>query len=552
MAYHPAEVGGTIGKYEVRGALGSGAYGTVYLGWQEDLQRPVAIKELGAQMVSDPAFLEGFREEARIMALLDHPNCVKVFDFIELGGRAFLVSEFVDGASLRQVVVDAGSLTPQQALGVLKGSITGLGHAHHLGLTHRDVKPENILADREGTSKLADFGQAYFGAGPGAAGALTGSPPYMSPEQARGGVCDARSDLYSAGCILYEFLTGRPPFLADNAMAVMRMQVSEVAVDPRKVNKKLPKQATKLMARALAKDPAARFQSADEMLSELEDTARAGYGKNWEQSAAIKGLVAASAAGAAVAAGAVGVAAAGATAGATGTAAVGTTTVGAASTTAAAGGGISGTTIAAGAGVAALAGAAAVAYVVISNAVFGHNLVTNGNAEQGSGATTSAAVVRPNGWTTTGNFTVVKYGADVFPSASDPGPPDRGDYFFAGGNGPTASASQTLDVSGGGGAIDSGGKKYTLSAWLGGYGGQNDNATVEATFLSANGQAIGTPARIGPVTDIVRGGKTALKLAQTTGEIPKGTRKVLLKVLLVRTEGNYNDGYADDITFSIS
>ena len=544
-------MGGTIGKYEVRGALGSGAYGTVYLGWQEDLQRPVAIKELGAQMVSDPAFLEGFREEARIMALLDHPNCVKVFDFIELGGRAFLVSEFVDGASLRQVVTDAGSLTPQQSLGVLKGSIQGLGHAHQLGLIHRDVKPENILADRDGTSKLADFGQAYFGAGPGAAGALTGSPPYMSPEQARGAVCDARSDLYSAGCILYEFLTGRPPFIADNAMAVMRMQVSEAAPDPRKINKKLPKQATKLMARALAKDPAARFQSADDMLAQLDDTARAGYGKNWEQSSAIKGLVAASAAGAAVAAGAMGVAAAGAAAGATGTAAVGTTTIGAASTTVAAGGGISGTTIAAGAGAAALVGAAAVAYVVISNAVFGHNLVTNGNAEQGSGAITSSQVVKPKGWTTTGNLTIVKYGVEVFPAANDPGPPDRGDYFFAGGNGAQATATQTVDVSGGSGGIDSGNKQYTLSAWLGGFAGQNDNSTVEATFEDSKGQALGA-ARIGPVTDIARKGKTALVKSEGRGAVPKGTRKILLRILLVRTDGSYNDGYADDVSLTLS
>ena len=375
---------GQIGKDQVRGTLGSGAYGTVYLGWQDDLQRPVAIKELGRAMVADPAFLEAFREEARIMALLDHPNCVRVFDFIETGTQAFLISEFVDGASLRAVVLSSGPLAPQQSLGVLKGSLKGLGHAHHLGLVHRDIKPENILADREGTSKLADFGQSYFGGGPGAAGSLTGSPPYMSPEQAQGGHCDARSDLYSAGAILFEFLTGRPPFVADNPMALMRMHVSEPPPDPRKINKKLPKQATAMMSRALAKDPAKRFQSADEMLASLEDTARHGYGKNWEDSAAIKGLVAATAAGAAMAVGAAGVAAAGAgAAGASGTVAVGTASVGATSTaaatggTVAAGGGISGTAVAAGAGVAAVAGAAAVAYVVVSNALFGHNLVVN-------------------------------------------------------------------------------------------------------------------------------------------------------------------------------
>jgi hypothetical protein len=540
---------GEVGKYQIRGTLGAGAYGTVYLGWQEDLQRPVAIKELGSQLVADPVFLQGFREEARIMALLDHPNCVKVFDFIETGDRAFLVSEFVDGASLRAVVVDTGPLSPQQSLGVLKGSLQGLGHAHHLGLTHRDVKPENILADRDGTSKLADFGQAYFGAGPGAAGAMTGSPPYMSPEQARGGICDARSDLYSAGAILFEFLTGRPPFMADNPMAIMRAHVSDPVPDPRKINKKLPKQATKLMQRALAKDPAGRFQSADEMLAALEDTARSGYGKNWEQSAAIKGLVATTAAGAAAAAAVGGAAAAAGATGAAGTAAVGGTTVGAG--TVATGGGISGTTIAVGAGAAAVVGAAAVAYVIATNAVFGHNLVVNGNAESGSGATTSTAVVKPDGWTTTGQFTVVKYGADIFPSAGDPGPSDRGNNFFAGGNSGQSTATQTIDLGGGSGGIDSGGKKYKLSAWLGGFQDQGDNATVEATFLDANGQAL-TTARVGPVTQVARQSKTGLKLSEATGDVPKGARKVLLRVLIVRTNGTYNDGYADDISLMVS
>ncbi|MGI8609697.1 MAG: serine/threonine-protein kinase [Candidatus Dormibacteria bacterium] len=545
---------GQIGKYQVRGTLGSGAYGTVYLGWQADLQRPVAIKELGQAMVADPAFLEAFREEARIMALLDHPNCVRVFDFIETGTQAFLVSEFVDGASLRAVVLSSGSLAPQQSLGVLKGSLKGLGHAHQLGLVHRDIKPENILADREGTSKLADFGQSYFGGGPGAAGSLTGSPPYMSPEQAQGAPCDARSDLYSAGAILFEFLTGRPPFVADNPMAIMRMHVSEQPPDPRKLNKKLPKQATAMMARALAKDPGKRFQSADEMLASLEDTARHGYGKNWEESAAIKGLVATAAAGAAMAVGAAGVAAAGAgAAGASGTVAVGSATVGA-SGTAAAGttAGISGTTIAAGAGVAAVAGAAAVAFVVVTNALFGHNLVVNGNAEQGSGAVDASQVVKPEHWTATGPFTVLKYGSPEFPSATDSGPPDRGDYLFAGGpNNSRSSATQTIDLSGGSGGIDGGGKRFNLSGYLGGFGGQNDAATISVRFQDAAGRDIGD-AHIGPVTDLTRKGKTGLVKSQTSGAVPKGARKAVITIVMNRTDGVYNDGYADDISLVIS
>jgi len=535
-------VAGQIGKYEVRGTLGRGAYGTVYLGWQEDLQRPVAIKQLGQAMVADPAFLEAFREEARIMALLDHPNCVRVFDFIETGSQAFLVSEFIDGASLRAVVLASGPMAPQQSLGVLKGSLKGLGYAHRLGLVHRDIKPENILADREGTSKLADFGQSYFGGGPGAAGSLTGSPPYMSPEQAQGGRCDARSDLYSAGAILFEFLTGRPPFVAENPMALMRMHVTEPVPDPRKINQKLPKQATALMARALAKDPDKRFQSADEMLTSLEDTARHGYGKNWEQSAAIKGLVAVAATGAVMAAGAAGAAAAGAGAvGASGTVAVGTTTVG-----------VSGTTVAAGAGAVALAGAAAVAYVVVSNALFGHNLVVNGNAEQGNGATSISQVVKPENWSTTGPFTVLKYGSPEFPGASDPGPPERGSYLFAGGpNNSQSSATQTIDISSGSGGIDGGGKRYTLSAYLGGFGGQGDSATIEATFLDTSGRILGV-GRIGPVTDLTRKGVTALVKSSASGDVPRGARKVTLRVLMVRTDGAYNDGYADDVSLVIS
>jgi hypothetical protein len=292
------------------------------------------------------------------------------------------------------------------------------------------------------------------------------------------------------------------------------------------------------------------------MLAALEDTARHGYGKNWEDSAAIKGLVAATAAGAAVAAGAVGVAAAGAgAAGATTTAAAGTATVGATTTVGTAttaGAGISGTTVAAGAGAVAVVGAAAVAFVVISNALFGHNLVVNGNAEQGSGAHDASAVVAPNNWTTKGPFTVLAYGSPQFPSQSDMGPPDRGTYFFAGGpNNAQSSASQTIDLSGGSGGIDGGSKRYTLSAWLGGFSNQNDNATVEVIFQDASGRPLGT-GQIGPVTELTRAGKSGLVKTTTTGDVPKGARKAIVRILMQRTDGAYNDGYADDVSLVIN
>jgi hypothetical protein len=547
-------VSGTMGKYEIQGTLGQGAFGIVYYGWQTDLQRPVAIKELSSNLVGDPAFIQQFRVEAQVMARLDHPNCVKVFDFIETGGRAFLVSEYVDGASLRRIIQTSGALSPQQSLGVLKGALAGLGYAHGLGLTHRDVKPENILADKEGVSKLADFGQAVFGHGPGAAGGLTGSPAYMSPEQAQGGVLDARSDLYSAGVILYEFLAGRPPFVADNAMAVMRMQIDDLPQDPRLYNPQLPIEASTMLARAIAKDPGERYQSAAEMLAALEAAAVAGYGRDWEGSSAIKGLVAAAAAVGAGIAGAAAVSAAGAgaaTAGggaAAGGAAAGSATVG----TAATGGGVSGGVIAGGVGVGVIATAAVIGYVVLTNAVFGHNLLVNGDAEANAGVTTDSQVVAPQGWTTKGPFTVVQYGASAFPTAQDPGPSARGKNFLAGGPGATqSSATQTIDVSAGGGGIDSGSKQYDLSAYLGGTGDEGDSAVVVTTFEDADGNPLGSTS-IGPVTEIGRKSRTGLIKSEKTGAVPRGTRKVKVEIRSTRVVGNYNDGYADDVSLTIN
>jgi cell division septation protein DedD len=282
------------GKYDVRGTLGSGASGTVYLGVQVDLDRPVAIKELSPALAGDPTFLERFREEARVMAQLDNPNCVKVYELIETEGRAFLVSEYVDGATLRKVVEQAGRLTPEQSLGVLKGALYGLGYAHALGLVHRDVKPDNLIADREGVSKLADFGQAVFLAGPGAAGGMAaGTPAYMSPEQVMGANVDYRTDIYSCGAMLHELLTGRPPFTADSPMAMMRMHVTDPAPDPRAYRPDLCEEMAAMVTRSLSKDPTRRQQSCAEFITELQQAAEACYGAAWEERSSIKPLVAA-------------------------------------------------------------------------------------------------------------------------------------------------------------------------------------------------------------------------------------------------------------------
>ena len=283
-----------IGDYEIRGVLGSGASGTVYLAYQKFMDRRVALKELSAELTADPIFRERFRAEAEVLARLDDDHCVRVFDYFQRPEHDYLVTELVEGASLRAIVQHSGPLTPQEALGVVRGALLGLAHAHELGLLHRDIKPENILVDTEGTSKLADFGQAAIQPGPGAAGGMpAGSPAYMSPEMVAGGTLDARSDVYSMGAVLFELLTGQPPFVADSPLAVMRMQREAPVPDPQSLNPALGAGVAELVHLALAKDPVGRPASAGEMLAMLESRAVEAYGADWESRSSLKRRVAA-------------------------------------------------------------------------------------------------------------------------------------------------------------------------------------------------------------------------------------------------------------------
>ena len=287
-----------IGAYEVLGTIGRGSSGVVYLAEQTELGGGVALKELAPRLAAAPGFVERFRREAEIMARLDHPNCARVWEFFETGGSAYLAMEYIPGASLRAVSRQAGRLSPEQALGVLRGALSGLAHAHSLGLTHRDLKPENIIADPEGTSKLIDFGQAIAAGDRGEASVSSGTPAYMSPEQARGEAGDVRSDLYSAGVILFELLTGEPPFAGESPLVVMRKHISEPTPDARRLNPNLSERTAMLVARAMAKDPGKRHQTAAEFLAALEEAARDAYGAGWEAASSIRALVAAAAAGA--------------------------------------------------------------------------------------------------------------------------------------------------------------------------------------------------------------------------------------------------------------
>jgi tRNA A-37 threonylcarbamoyl transferase component Bud32 len=296
--------GSTIGRYDVEAEVGKGASGTVYRALRRDLGRRVAIKVLAQRLLRDQAFRDRFREEARILASLNHPNVVELYEFAEHDDEAYIVAEYVDGLSLRKVVKHARRLTPEQALGVLKGALSGLGHAHFSGLVHQDVKPDNILVDREGASKLVDFGQALrvTDASSGRTANL-GTAAYMSPELCSGEPVDQRSDLYGAGVLLYELLTGSLPFSAAGAAQLMRKHVSAPVPDPRKLVPALPAPVAEMVMKALAKQPGERFQDADAFLLALESAAVAGYGEDWEKRASIKTVVASALAGAGLLAG---------------------------------------------------------------------------------------------------------------------------------------------------------------------------------------------------------------------------------------------------------
>lgn len=183
-----------------------------------------------------------------------------------------------------------------------------------------------------------------------------------------------------------------------------------------------------------------------------------------------------------------------------------------------------------------------------TSALFGTNLVVNGYAESDTGAPSNSQIVKPTGWTTTGEFTAVQYGASGgFPDKNSPGPSDRGKNFFGGGNVAKSTAAQTIDLSSGAQAIDSGGVTYDLTGWLGGYGSQGDNAQVTITFLKAAGTALGA-GRIGPVTAANRNNTTGLFKRTATGSVPAHARVARIVITATRLEGTYNDGYSDDVS----
>ena len=269
-------------RYDIGQVIGRGGMAEVYEGTDRRLNRRVAIKVLRADLARDPMFQERFRREAQSAAGLNHPNIVAIYDTGEdlIGDGQnqvnvpYIVMEFVDGVTLRQMLTNGPRILPERGLEITAGVLAALDYAHRHGIVHRDIKPANIMINSHGDAKVMDFGiaRAMSDAATSvtATSAVMGTAQYLSPEQARGELVDARSDIYSAGCVLYELLTGTPPFNGESPVSIAYQHVNEPASAPSMLDPSIPSTLDAITLHALAKQPGNRYQSAAEMRADVE------------------------------------------------------------------------------------------------------------------------------------------------------------------------------------------------------------------------------------------------------------------------------------------
>ncbi|MGW2329406.1 Stk1 family PASTA domain-containing Ser/Thr kinase [Streptomyces sp. NPDC001700] len=266
------------GRYELGSVLGRGGMAEVYLAHDTRLGRTVAVKTLRVDLARDPSFQARFRREAQSAASLNHPAIVAVYDtgedYVDGVSIPYIVMEYVDGSTLRELLHSGRKLLPERSMEMTVGILQALEYSHRNNIVHRDIKPANVMLTRSGQVKVMDFGIARAMGDAGMTmtqtAAVIGTAQYLSPEQAKGETVDARSDLYSSGCLLYELLTVRPPFVGDSPVAVAYQHVREEPQPPSTYDPDITPEMDAIVLRALVKDPDYRYQSADEMRADIE------------------------------------------------------------------------------------------------------------------------------------------------------------------------------------------------------------------------------------------------------------------------------------------
>jgi serine/threonine-protein kinase len=263
------------GRYRILRKLGAGGMANVYLAEDQELGRRVAIKILNDRHAGDEQFVERFRREAQNAAGLSHPNIVSIYDRGESDGTYYIAMEYVEGRTLKELIVRRGPSPIGVAIDYTRQVLAALRFAHRNGIVHRDIKPHNVIVDSEGRVKVADFGIARAGASQlTEAGSIVGTAQYLSPEQARGAPVDQTSDLYSAGIVLYELLTGDVPFTGDTPVEIAMKHLSQIPEPPSASRPDVPRDLDLVVLRALSKDPSERYRSAEEMDADLERVGR--------------------------------------------------------------------------------------------------------------------------------------------------------------------------------------------------------------------------------------------------------------------------------------
>jgi serine/threonine-protein kinase len=264
------------GRFEIIEELGKGGMGCVYKVFDTKIKEKVALKLLKPEISSEEQAIDRFSNELRLARKIAHPHVCRMFDLGEEKGLHYITMEYVPGEDLKTILRMTGPMSLQKALSIVRQVCLGLAEAHRLGVVHRDLKPQNIMIDRDGNAKIMDFGiaRSIKTEGMTGVGMIIGTPEYMSPEQVDGAQADQRSDLYSLGIVMFEMLTGRRPFEGDSSFSIALKQKSEIPPDPAKFNPQIPKSLCRVILKCLEKNKALRFGRSQDLLAELDEIAK--------------------------------------------------------------------------------------------------------------------------------------------------------------------------------------------------------------------------------------------------------------------------------------